>query len=160
MSYFRMAHGLSRYPYSGPVNEVIMKSFLAILLLVSLGSSAAYSQKWRIGQPPPHAQAGMDYPVKAHISAIRLRNNYVGAGRNETLAYTDVVINGVRIELCGALEPYPGFHIATPLPGDYQARLLEKKGVSLPVVPKLGQQYELVMSDRALWRVTVTGISE
>ena len=140
-----------------------MKKSFAVLLLLCLGSLTAYSQKWRIGQPPPHAQPGVNYPIPMHLSAIRLRNEYEGGGQNETLAYTDIVVNGKKFELCGVLDPYPGFHITPPLPGDYQARLLKEPKKAIPDSSSellLGQEYELILRDGALWRATITGLSE
>ena len=140
-----------------------MNRFFIAVLLLCLDATAANSQKWRIGQPPPTAQPGVDYPVRMHISGIHLRDIYLGSGLNETVAYIDVVMSGKKFELCGNLEPYPSYHIAPPLPGDYRARLTDKpkkNGSALSNDPDLGKHYELVMSDGALWRAKVTGIAE
>jgi hypothetical protein len=139
-----------------------MRNFFVVLLLC-LGSTAVNAQKWRPGQPPPHAKPGIDYPIKVHVYGIHLRNEYDGGGQRASLIYADATMEGKKIELCFNLEPYPWFHTVPVLPGDYQARLLKdspKKGAYKTSDPRLEQEYEFVMPDRSLLDSTVTGIAE
>jgi hypothetical protein len=128
---------------------------------------ATYGQKTRFGQAP-RAKQGDDYPLKVHISAIRIRSyyvspswagpNFLASERNEDVAYADAVLNGKKIELLGAWTWIPG-SFQTPLsPGDFQARLL-KDAPKMSVVP-IGQEYELLLPNQIVWRCSVTGVSE
>jgi hypothetical protein len=139
-----------------------MRTF-SVVVLLCLGSIAAHGQKWRPGQPPPHAQPGVDYPVKIHIFGIHLRNEYAGQGQRSSLVYADATLEGKKVELCFNLEPYPWFHTAPVFPGDYQARLLKdspKKSAYKEKDPRLNKQYEVVMPDQTLLTSSVTGITE
>jgi hypothetical protein len=134
-----------------------------VVLLLCLGSIAANGQKWRVGQPPPHAKPGIDYPIKVHVSGIHLRNEYDGTDQRTSRIYADATMDGKKIELRFNLEPYPWFHTVPILPGDYQARLLKdspKKSSYKTSDSRLEQEYELVMPDKSLLTSTVTGIAE
>jgi hypothetical protein len=139
-----------------------MRRFLVVLLLCFC-PFVAKAQKWRPGQPPPHARPGVDYPVKVHIYGIHLRDEYVGSGQRNGVVYADAIMDGKKIELCFNMEPYPWFHTDPVLPGDYQARLLKdspKKGPYKTSDPRIDRQYEFVMPDGTLLPSSVTGIWE
>jgi hypothetical protein len=136
---------------------------LSVVLLLCLGSVAAYGQKWRPGQPPPHVKPGVDYPIKIHISGIHLRDEYLGQGQSSSLVYADAILDGKKIELCFNLEPYLWFHTDPVLPGDYQARLLKdspKKSAYKTRDSRLAQEYEVVMPDQTFLSSFVTGVAE
>jgi hypothetical protein len=139
-----------------------MRKFFVVLLLC-LGSFAANGQKWRPGQPPPHAKPGIDYPIKIHVSGIHLRNEYAGQDLRASIIYADATMDGKKIELRFNLEPYPWFHTAPVLPGDYQARLLKdspRKGAYKTSDSFLNQEYEVVMTDKTLLNAALTGVAE
>ena len=144
-----------------------MRKFAAVLLLLHCFMAPAYGQKTRFGQAP-RARQGVDYPLKVQITGIHLRTDYTSPSwigpnflaqeRNNDVAYADAVLNGKKIELLGAWEWISGGY-QTPLSlGDFQARLLKDspKGSVAPI----GQQYELLLPERIVWRCMVTGISE
>lgn len=139
-----------------------MRTFFVVSLLC-LCSFAANGQKWRPGQPPPHAKPGVDYPIKIHIYGIHLRDEYYGSGQRDALVYADATMDGKKIELRLKLEPFPGYHTDPVLPADYSARLLKDSPEKSPYKTsdsRIEQQYELVMPDGVLLTSTVTGISE
>jgi hypothetical protein len=134
-----------------------------VVLLLCLCSFGANGQKWRPGQPPPHAKPGVDYPIKIHVYGIHLRDEYYGSGQRGAVVYADAIMGGKKIELCFNLEPIPWFHTDPVLPGDYRARLLKdspKKSPYKTSDSRIDQQYEFVMPDGTLLPSTVTGISE
>ena len=115
-------------------------------------------------QEPPKAKAGVEYPIKVHISGIHIRTNCLQepidvssrVSCNDTL-YADAIVNGAKIELMGDFLWFPGYPI--PLaPGDYQARLF--KDHRTKNAPPLFLEYELVFPDRSVWHSTVTGFTE
>lgn len=115
-----------------------------------------------MGQPPPHAKPGVDYPIKVHISGIHLRDYYIGYGQSEEVVYADATMDGKKIELTFYPSHYYGYEMAL-LPGDYQARLLKDSPQKDPYKTKdawIDQQYELVMRDQTLLWTVVTGIYE
>lgn len=103
------------------------------------------------------AKPGVDYPVKLHISGIRIRN-YCDDGTCWDALHADAVLNQQKIELTGDFIYTPGFFRVNLVPGDYTARFLKvaHKGATVP----LYDEYELLLPDRHVWRCTVTGISE
>ena len=113
---------------------------------------AMYGQKTRLGQELPLAKPGVDYPIKMHISGIRYRDEYLGSGQTGDVFYVDAIVDGKKVELRGPFQ----FHKFPP--GDYQVRLL-KESKKMEDTPFF-QAYELVFPDKAVWRCTVTGISE
>jgi hypothetical protein len=145
----------------------LMKKFVVALFLLLFSTSLIYGQKTRYGQAP-RAKQGVDYPLKVHISGIHIRTyykspswvgpDYLAEERNEDVAYADAVLDGKKIELLGAWTWIPGSY-QTPLSsGDFQARLL-KDSPKMSVGP-IGQEYELILPERIVWRCTVTGVSE
>ncbi len=140
---------------------------VSIVFLLCFCSLAMFGQKTRYGQSP-HAKQGVDYPLKVHISGIHLRTyyaspswfgpNFLDTERDKDVAYADAVLNGKKIELLGAWEWISGSY-QTPLSlGNFQARLL-RDSPNGSVAP-IGQQYELLLPGRIVWRCMVTGISE
>ena len=96
----------------------------------------------------------MNYPLKVHVSAVRLRN--YGCGGCYAQLLVDTVIDQKKLELDGTLlYSFSQVHL---VPGDYNARLL--KSSKDPGTSPLYDEYELVLPDRTIWRGTVTGISE
>ena len=141
-----------------------MKRFsLFGLILMSL-LSVGFSQKSRYGQEPPKAKAGVDYPIKIHLSGVHLRTYCKASGAQagyaecEDACYADALLNGSKIELMGYCN---WTKVKAPDLiglGDYHARLI--KGLPKSGIGPIGEQYELILADRTIWRTTVTGISE
>ncbi len=143
-----------------------MKKFVAVLFLLC-ALAPAYAQKTQFGQAP-RAKQGVDYPLMVHVSGIHLRTyyespswigpNFLAQERNQDVVYADAVLNGEKMELLGAWTWVPGSY-QTPLsPGDFPARLL--KDAPKRSAGPLGQEYELLLPGRIVWRCVVTGISE
>jgi len=136
-----------------------MKKSVLIFLLLACVSTIACGQKWRPGQPTPKAKAGVDFPIKVHISGIRM-SDYC----NHSICDVDVQINARRmdskkVECDGDLRLLPRAHRGDLVPGsEYQARLMSDAR-TIPGTP-IGQVYELVWSDRTTWLCTVMGVSE
>lgn len=130
------------------------RSLLALFLLACL--PLLYAQKTRYGQEPPYAKPGVDYPIKVHVSGIRIRT-YCNGDCADYL-HADVVIDQKKLELTGGFIYEPRYFQVNLVPGDYTARFLKsaQKGVTAP----LYDEYELLLPDRHVWRCTVTGISE
>ena len=106
-----------------------------------------HGQQTRLGQKPPKAAPGTDYPIKVHISGIHIRTQYRSL---DDLLYADATLNGKKVELVGDDVPIT--------PGDYVARFVKKShGDDLQL---LGQKYEILFPDNTYWRCTVTGFSE
>jgi hypothetical protein len=122
---------------------------VALFLLACLPALGA--QEVRYGQEPPKAKPGIDYPVKVHISAVRIRT-YCNGNCTEVL-HVDAVADQKRLELTGAF-----LYQLNLVPGDYAARLLKTahKGAATPI----DDEYELLLPDKHIWRCTVTGIFE
>jgi hypothetical protein len=126
---------------------------IALFLVACLPLLCA--QKTRYGQEPPKAKPGVDYPIKVHISGVRIRT-YCDQGCTDYL-HAEVVMDQKKLELTGSFLYEPRSSQVNLLPGDYTARLLKaNKGEATP----LYNQYELLLPDRHLWRCTVTGIFE
>jgi hypothetical protein len=138
-----------------------MRSVVAVVLLFFCLSASVFAQKVRYGQELPKAKAGVDYPIRIHVSGIHLRPYCKNAGGDDAwcsdVIYTDAAMNGQKIELMGNQVWLPFAPVAL-VPGDYQARLL-KPGHREGANP-IGEKYELLLPDRTIWRCTVTGISE
>lgn len=112
------------------------------------------AQKTRFGQQPPKARPGVNYPLKVHVSAIRVRN--YGCDGCYAQLLVDTVIGQKKLELDGSLlYNFSQVHL---IPGDYNARLL--KPSKDPGTSPLYDEYEIVLPDRTIWRGTVTGVSE
>lgn len=139
-----------------------MKGWLvAMCLLFCL--PVLHAQKTRYGQQPPYAKPGVDYPIKVHVTAMRIQYEYEST-RYEVIdspyaeeLHANAIINQKKLELtCGFLYD-PHYYQPSFLPGDYAARLLKpSKGAAAPIF----DEYELLLPDRHIWRCTVTGISE
>lgn len=130
-----------------------------VVLFVCLCSLAMYGQKTRFGQAP-RVKAGVDYPIRLHISGIHIRTYYVSPswiGPNQDAVYADAVVDGKKIELMGAWTWIDNYQ--TPLsPGDFPARLV-KNAPKMSVSP-INQQYELALPGGVAWHCVVTGVSE
>jgi hypothetical protein len=138
-------------------------AFSFAVLALYVASPASHAQKVRYGQPLAHAKAGVAYPIHAHISTVRYRNEYTGGkglglypGDRETepVAYMDATLDGHNVELQSYL---PSKNFSIP-PGEYQARLVkpDKAGKS---GSSLFGEYEILMPDHTVWRCTVSGVS-
>ena len=141
-----------------------MKRIALFALIVICLLPAAFSQKTRYGEEPPKAKAGVDYPIKIHLSGIHLRTickvpgAQTGYAECQDACYADALLNGAKIELMGYCN---WSKVKAPDMiglGDFQARLI--KGLPKGGIGPIGWQYELVLPDRTIWRTTVTGISE
>ncbi|HKN22725.1 MAG TPA: hypothetical protein VJX73_14975 [Terracidiphilus sp.] len=133
------------------------KSLVALLLLACF--PLVNAQKLRYGQEPPKAKPGIDYPVKVHISGIRIRRYYDYYTRTyDKVLHADAVIDQKKLELTGDNLYDPKYVKVIPVPGDYTARLLKTahKGAAVP----LDDEYEILLPDRTIWRGTITGIFE
>lgn len=128
--------------------------FLAIAFLPSLSG-----QKSRLG-PLPKARPGVEYPIKVHISAVKVRAECParlnGTPCNEIDA--DAIIDGTKVDLRGAETSYPTYKRFNVLPGDYDARLLKEPPRENQT--KLYREYELLLPGKVIWQCTVAGISE
>ncbi|HZB87992.1 MAG TPA: hypothetical protein VE291_04980 [Terracidiphilus sp.] len=140
---------------------------LFVALLLCFCSLAVTGQKTRFGQAP-RVKAGVDYPLKMHVSGIHIRTIYVSPSwigpdflpseRNQDIVYVDAEIDGRKIELLGPWTWISGSY-QTPLStGDFQARLV--KDTPKTSAPPIGQQYEIVLPGGIAWRGVVTGITE
>jgi hypothetical protein len=136
---------------------------LSALVLMSL-MSVGFSQKIRYGQELPKAKAGVDYPIKIHLSGVHLRSYckvsgaQAGYAECEDACYADALLNGAKIELMGYCNWTKAKAPDLIGLGDYQARLI--KGMPKNGTGQIGEEYELILADRTIWRTTVTGISE
>jgi len=138
-----------------------MRLCVAAVLLIFCCSTIAPAQKTRYGQGPPKAKAGVNYPVKVHVSGIHLRidctpNRSVQASTCANVIYADAMLDGRKFELMGSQIWSRGPIRLTP--ADYQARLF--KAHSATSQNPIGEEYELLLPDQTIWRCTVTGISE
>jgi hypothetical protein len=137
------------------------RPLIALFLLACV--PLLYAQKTRYGQQPPTAKSDVDYPVKVHISGIRIRQ-YCSESGCDNVLHADAVLNQQKVELTGEIIYGPRAFYAPRnsqyrlLPGDYSARLV-KAWQKDPTV-SLYYEYELLLPDRHIWRCTVTGISE
>ncbi|MGA3131684.1 MAG: hypothetical protein ABSD59_12835 [Terracidiphilus sp.] len=138
------------------------RSFIALFLLVCL--PLLYAQKYRYGQEPPTAKPGVDYPIKVHVSAVRIQfqydpsSNELRTGPYGEELHANVVLDQEKLELtCGILYD-PRRYSLNLVPGDYTARLLKTahQGATTPFY----DEYELLLPDRHVWRCTVTGMFE
>jgi len=120
------------------------------------------SQVLRFGQEPTYAKPGVDYPIKVHISGIRVRSYCSENGCDEELR-ADAMLNQQKVELTGRIIYGPrAFYNPRNaqdrlMPGNYTARLLKThKGAD----SLLYDEYELLMPDQRVWHCQVTGIFE
>ena len=129
-----------------------------VTLVICICSLVVYGQKTRYGQEAPYAKPGVDYPIKMHISGLHYRGENRGSDQFEDIIYADAVMNGSKIELRGDPRqwlPFQAFNLSL---GDYQARLL--KGSDKASNTPMFQEYEVVLSNRKVWRCIVSGVSE
>ncbi len=128
-----------------------------VYLLVFCSLPFLYGQKTRIGQPPPTAKKGVDYPIAIHVSGIHVRTPCKGENCSDVV-YADATVDGKKIELMGDWIWYPGYYQLALFPGDYRGRLL-KQSLKKNAGP-IFQQYELLLSENTVWHCTVTGVYE
>ena len=121
------------------------------------------AQMTRYGDEPPSAKPGVDYPVKVHISGIRIRYP-CDEGRCNGVLHAEAVLNQEKVELTGKID-YGARDFYDPrnlqvrlVPGDYSARLV--KAPHKDAALSLYDVYELLLPDRHVWRCTVTGMFE
>jgi len=132
------------------------RAIIALFLFACL--PLLYGQKTRYGQEPPMtAKPAVDYTVKVHISGIRTRRD-CSSGACFNALHADAVIDQRKLELTGSFLYDPKHVQVDPVPGDYMARPLKvpKKDPSA----RLYYEYELLLTDRHVWRCAVTGIFE
>jgi hypothetical protein len=139
-----------------------MRKFASVVLLLAVSMPLLYGQKSRVGQGPPFAKPKVDYPLKVHITGIRIHLSYcTGFSGNPECndeVHVNMNVNGKIIECSG--DPVYSTHRYEfrILPGDYQARLV-KSGPSKDDMP-VYQVYELLLPERRAWQCIVTGFSE
>ena len=133
----------------------------AVVLLLAIGFLPfIYGQKTRPGPPLPKAKAGAEYPVNLHIANIRLDphcSDFKGNSYAHGCIRATGLLDGKKLELIGARVWLPTFAAYPVLPGEYKARLLKNKSKAGALL--LGNEYELVLSEKSIWRCTVIGIS-
>ena len=141
-----------------------MKMSGSILLLFACLSCCLHAQKTRYAESLPRAKPGVSYPIKVHISAIRLRTDchYQDAYRHyqegcQRTIYADTILNGQKVEISG-FSPLTTKYNIPLLPGEYQARFL--KDPHFAVGTPLCQEFEILLPDGTVWKCSVTGISE
>jgi len=135
-----------------------MKRALMVALVLIACLPLLCAQKTRYGQEPPYAKPGVDYPVKVHISGIRVRH-YCDVNVNcYDLLHAEVVLNQKKAELTGGFIYLPRYYRLNLAPGDYTARLI--KTGNMGFVAPLYDEYEVLLPDRHVWRCTVTGMFE
>jgi hypothetical protein len=115
-----------------------------------------YGQKTRMGEDLPLAKAGVDYPIKLHISGIHFRGEGENSNNFESVIYANAIMNGKKIELRGSQGA--GRVYFKLLPGDYSAKLLKDSHKVNGTM--IFQVYEVLLPDKTIWRSVVTGISE
>ncbi len=130
---------------------------LAILCVLLVSVPLLYGQKTRYGEGLPKARPGVAYPIKIHVSGIRLRS-YCNTGVCYYTLYAGATLNGEKVELSGGMIYQSSQSVVTLVPGDYQARLL-KESHKVAGTP-LFDEYEVVLPDRSVLRCSVTGFSE
>jgi hypothetical protein len=140
-----------------------MKKLTFLLLFLFCTASLSFAEKVRLGEVPPRAKRGVDYPVAVHIGATHIRQNceydwqsaIIGGPKHTCpeVVYVDAFVNGKKIELMG--QYYQKYTISL---GDYKARLTTKAPNADPAA--MGQKYELLTPEKYAWRSMVTGVSE
>ena len=116
-----------------------------------------YGQKVRLGQPPPKAKAGVDYPIAVHVSGVHVRTQCKGETCPD-FVYADATVDGKKVELMGDWIWSSDYYNLALFPGDYRGRLL--KADSKKNAGPIFQEYELLLHENTVWRCTVTGVSE
>jgi hypothetical protein len=121
-----------------------------------------HAQKTRYGQEPPKAKAGVDYPIKLHVSGIRAGSHCSSnLGRPATcndVLFADAVVDGQKLELMGDWIWYSKYYALSLTPGDYEARLVKPAPAGSKTA--MFQEYEFLLPDKTIWRCTVNGVSE
>jgi hypothetical protein len=138
-----------------------MKKSLALLMMVMSVSPVAYGQKMRFGPGPAEAKAGVDYPIRVHVTAIQIRSHCSELKEPAScrdVIYAESMIDGKKVELMGERTWLPTFYVFTVMPGDYKARMT--KDAPIASLAPLDREYELVMPDEKIWRCSVSGTSE
>jgi len=131
------------------------RSLIALYLLACLPLLCA--QKTRYGQEPPYAKPGVVYPLKVHVSGVRISQDCSSGTCYEGVA-ANAVLNQQKVELSGDFTWVPKFFEDNLVPGDYAARLVKiaHEGAKVPFY----DEYELLLPDRHVWQCYVTGIFE
>jgi hypothetical protein len=128
-----------------------------VVLFVIACALPFYAQKTRMGQPPPTAKPGVDYPIAVHVSGIHVRTPCKGENCHDVV-YADAIVDGKKVELMGDWIWYRDYYRLALFPGDYKGRLL-KESARNDAGP-IFQEYELLMQENTIWHCTVTGIDE
>jgi hypothetical protein len=136
-----------------------MRKFIVVLVLILCFSHLVHGQKTRFGQSPEKPNPA-EYSVKMHVSATHIRY-YCSTDKdlyNEChRLFADVIVNGRRLEVSGATIIGKN-KFALLVPGDYMARLT--KDVNDETGAVINQEYDLLLSDSAIWHCVTTGIAE
>jgi len=135
-----------------------MKKCIGVLLFLAVLPPSLHPQKTRFGQGLPYAKPGVDYPVKIHVSGVRVRSEWDQAQESGRVLTAEATLEGKKVELTGATQLNRDFYRVPVLPGDYQARFL-KNPHEVNGTP-FYREYELLLPDRTVWRCTVTGVFE
>ena len=136
-----------------------MKKIAAFIFLTICLLPGLYAQKTRLGQEPPKAKQGVDYPIQLHVTGVRIRSECGESLGNvwcSDILYVDAVLAAMKIELAGNVRSgsaYVDLH-----PGDYRARLKSKNAGAVPAA--LGLGYELLLPDNFVWSGSISGFAE
>jgi hypothetical protein len=130
---------------------------LVVTLLLAVAAPFLYGQKTRMGQPPPAAKPGVDYPIAIHVSGIHVRTPCKGENCHDVV-YADATVDGKKVELMGDWIWYPDYYQLALFPGDYKGRLL--KDSSRKNAGPVFQEYEILMRENTVWNCSVTGVYE
>jgi hypothetical protein len=139
-----------------------MRTFVAVLFLLFCFMPLVHGQKTRVGQGPPYAKPGVDYPLKVHITGIRIGPSYCQGNNGNPacngVVYANMNVSGEKIECLGGPVYSAHWYEFRILPGNYQARLV-KSDQSKDDMPTY-QVYEVLLPERRVWSCAVTGFSE
>jgi hypothetical protein len=136
-----------------------MRKSATILLLLFCFSPFVAGQKTRLGETPPKAKPGVDYPIQLHVTGVHIRSHCEGSLNGVScsdLLYVDAAVDGMKIELVGDVGT-GSLSVYLP-PGDYRARLTAKSPGT--ILTALGQGYELLLPDKSVWSGNISGFSE
>ena len=141
-----------------------MRKFVVLLALLACSMPLVYGQKTRrVGQGPALAKPGVDFPLKAHITAIHIRpGDCGGVGRfGENAACNDVIyaeinLDGKKIRCLGGPIYSAHWYEYRILPGDYRAPACEIRSLK-GTICRCILGYELLARKRA-WGCSVSGL--
>ena len=117
-----------------------------------------HGQKTQPKQPSARIEA--DYPIKVHVSGIHIRSHCVEMFLKaycEDKLYVDATLEGKKVDLMGNSVTMMGNSVPMQ-PGDYVARFKNEDSDHEP--QEIGQKYEVLLSNGAVWQCQVAGFSE